>query len=103
MNGDVVNACFELGGAILCWRNAWQLYKDREVKGVYWPVTGFFACFGLWNLYYYPSLGQWLSFYAGVILCAGNCAWVAGVFYLRWKAFERAEPEIGAEWDGRYP
>lgn len=83
---DLINATFELVGAVLCWRNAYQLYRDREVRGVYWPMYAFFAAWGVWNLFYYPALGQWFSFAAGVFLCAGNCAWVAGVLWLRWSA-----------------
>ncbi len=51
---------------------------------MYWPATGFFAAWGLWNLLYYPALGQWFSFAAGVLLCFGNCVWVGHVLYYRW-------------------
>ena len=40
---DLVNALFETFGAVFTWRNAWQLWKDREVKGIYWPTIAFFA------------------------------------------------------------
>jgi hypothetical protein len=58
---DAVNAGFELVAALLTWRNVLQLYRDKQVKGVYWPAWAMFAAWGLWNLYYYPHLGQWLS------------------------------------------
>ena len=77
---DVTNGLFELIGALLVWKNFHQLVIDREVKGVYWPVTVFFALWGVWNLYFYPSLDQWFSFSAGILLCTGNIAWV--FFYL---------------------
>jgi len=83
VNGDIINGLFELLGAFFTWRNFVQLLRDREIRGVYWPMTAFFAAWGLWNLYYYPSLGQWFSFTAGVVLCAGNAAWVIAV--LRFK------------------
>ena len=73
---DLINGGFELIGAFFTWRNAWQLRKDREIKGVYWPTTLFFAAWGLWNLVYYPTLQQWASFIGGVALVAGNLAWV---------------------------
>lgn len=73
---DLINGSFELIGAFFTWRNAWQLRKDREIKGVYWPTTLFFAAWGLWNLVYYPALQQWASFIGGVALVAGNLAWV---------------------------
>jgi hypothetical protein len=90
MNNDLVNGLFELLGAFLTWRNFAQLMRDREVKGVYWPTTFFFLVWGIWNLYYYPSLGQWLSFLAGIILCAGNAAWVFLAWHLYWM--KRGQP-----------
>lgn len=83
MNVDLINGLFETGGAYCTWRNAWQLHKDREVKGVYWPLTAFFSAWGVWNLVYYPALEQWLSFFAGIALVTGNVAWVAQVVWLR--------------------
>ena len=76
LSNDTVNGLFELFGAFFSWRNAYQLYRDREIKGVYWPSWVFFAGWGLWNLYYYPSLGQWHSFAAGAVLTAGTIVWV---------------------------
>lgn len=75
MTADIGNAVFELVGAILAWMNVLQLYKDRKVAGVYWPVTAFFGVWGLWNLYYYSSLGQWFSWSAGIFLCSANLLW----------------------------
>ena len=83
MSPDVGNALFELFGAFFTWRNAYQLYEDKLLKGVYWPTQFFFASWGLWNLYYYPSLGQWYSFVAGVVLVLGNLSWC--VLALRYK------------------
>ena len=76
MNFDTINALFELGGSYCVWRNAFQLIKDQEIKGVYWPTWVFMTIWGLWNLFYYPSLGQWHSSAAGVILVSGNIAWL---------------------------
>jgi hypothetical protein len=73
---DLINGLIELTGAVFTWRNAWQLWKDREVRGVYWPTSLFFTVWGAWNLYYYPSLNQWFSFYAGILLATGNLAWL---------------------------
>jgi hypothetical protein len=80
---DEINAVFELGGAFLCWMNVAKLYKDNEVRGMYWPVTGFFALWGMWNLYYYSALNQWCSFFAGMCLCAANACWVCMVLRMR--------------------
>jgi hypothetical protein len=77
MTPDLVNGLFELAGAYFTWMNAYRLWKEREIKGVYWPTTAFFTAWGMWNLYYYPALNQWLSFYAGIVLVTGNVLWVA--------------------------
>lgn len=73
---DLGNALFEFGGAIVTWINVFKLRKDKEVKGVFWPIWVFFSTWGLWNLYYYPSVGHTLSFVSGIILVAGNITWV---------------------------
>lgn len=76
MTNDLINGLFEGLGAILCWFNVTRLRKDKEVKGVSWAVQAFFSLWGIWNLYYYPSLGQWASFWGGVGLVSGNATWV---------------------------
>ncbi len=83
---DLVNGLFESGGAVTSLLNCWQLYKDKEVKGVVWQLTLFYSLWGLWNLYYYPHLGQWLSFAGGCMIVTFNITWVCQVvwyLYLR--------------------
>lgn len=82
---DVVNGLFELGGAYFTWRNYFQLMKDRETKGIWWPLIAFMTLWGFWNLIYYPSLGQWLSFGAGLLLVGGNLFWVMLVLQLKYS------------------
>jgi len=83
MNPDLINGLFELVGSYFTWMNAWTLFKQKEIKGVYWPTTVFFTVWGLWNLYYYPALGQSFSFYAGIILVLGNIVWVGLVMHYK--------------------
>jgi len=73
---DLINASVELVGAYFTWRNWHELRQARELRGVYWPTVAFFTVWGVWNLIYYPALGQWFSFAAGILLAAGNLAWV---------------------------
>ena len=80
---DLINGSMELVGSYFTWMNAYRLFKDRCVKGVYWPATVFFTLWGLWNLYYYPALHQWFSFTGGAVLVSGNVVWVAMAF--KWK------------------
>ncbi|MEN6623116.1 MAG: hypothetical protein ABFD50_16410 [Smithella sp.] len=76
MFNDIVNGFFELVGGLLCWLNVRKILVDKKIKGVYWPVQLFFAAWGWWNLYYYPSLFQWFSFFGGLFLVLGNTCWV---------------------------
>lgn len=86
---DLINGLIKLVGAGLTWRNAWELWKARELRGVYWPTSMFFTVWGVWNLYYYPSLDQWFSFYAGILLTMGNLAWVVMAVHLKFKGFRQ--------------
>lgn len=75
-HGDYINGLFEFFGAYFVWMNFFTLKRDRNVSGVYIPTMVFFTAWGLWNLLYYPSLGQHFSFWCGILLAAGNVAWV---------------------------
>ncbi len=82
---DMVNGIFEMiGGGTVCLNN-WRLWRDREVKGVSWASTAFFSSWGLWNLFYYPSLDQWASFAGGAFLVAANLVWLGQLAYWRTK------------------
>lgn len=80
---DYINSGFALAGAYMTWRSVLQLWRDRTVAGVYWPANIVFGAWGLWNLYYYPSLGQWSSFVCGSVNTLGNLVWVGLV--LKWR------------------
>jgi len=85
MTPDITNALFELIGGYFTWINAWILFKDKEIKGVYLPAWVFFTSWGVWNLFYYPAIGQMWSFYAGIFLVSGNVVWVSLAFkYVVW-------------------
>jgi hypothetical protein len=78
---DLINGLFELLGSALIWLNVHQLHHDKEFKGVHVAPTAFFFTWGLWNLYYYPSLGQWLSFAGGLSIVVANGVWVGQMLY----------------------
>lgn len=83
MTPDLINGLFECFGGALIWLNVRALARDREVKGVDWRVMFFFTAWGLWNMFYYPHLGQWASFVGGLVIAAGNVAWVVLVISIR--------------------
>lgn len=78
---DLVNGLFESVGGVSSWLSVRQLARDRKVRGLYMPAQYFYAAWGLWNLFYYPSLAQWLSFLGGILIVSGNIAWLS----LAWK------------------
>jgi hypothetical protein len=81
---DIINGAFELSGSYFCWRNVYQIYKEKRTMGVYIPTWMFFTSWGIWNLYYYPSLDQMFSFFGGISLVLANLVWVVlAVIYKR--------------------
>ena len=81
MTPDMMNAVFELGGGFVTLASVRKLHHDMIVRGVHWLPVGFFSAWGLWNLYYYPTLDQWYSFAGGVWLVTVNLIWLAQMIY----------------------
>lgn len=73
---DLINAVFEAVGGAMGWLNVAQLYRDKAVRGVNRFAIGMFTAWGFWNLFYYPQLGQWLSFGGGLVIVSANAAWL---------------------------
>lgn len=83
---DLVNGVFEGGGSLLIWLNIRRRLKDKKVEGVSLIPTAFWTIWGYWNLYYYPSLHQWLSFAGGLGMVWGNTVWIVfAIYYTRFK------------------
>lgn len=76
MSPDAINGLYELLGGFFLWRNVRQLHREKQVKGVSAVSTAFFASWGVWNLYFYPHLGQWFSFLGGLNIVVANLVWV---------------------------
>lgn len=80
---DIVNAGFTAIGSVISWANVVRLYRDKKVQGVSPVAASFFVLWGLWCLYYYSHLGQWVSLAAEVNLALANGVWVGQMFYYR--------------------
>lgn len=78
---DLVNGAFELSGGLFLLMNVFRLVKDKKVAGVSIAPVVFFSLWGLWNLAYYPSLGQWASFCGGITVVIVNTLWVVLAIY----------------------
>jgi hypothetical protein len=73
---DLVNGLFELLGGFALWQNVKRIERDMSIRGVNWQVTLFFTAWGFWNLFYYPTLHQWLSFFGGLNIVVANACWL---------------------------
>lgn len=81
---DIINGLFEASGGIVNFFNVLALRRDKRVQGVRIFPTILFTVWGIWNFYYYPHLGQWVSFFGGLSIVFGNAYWVAlAVWYSR--------------------
>ena len=78
---DIVNAFFEGAGSVFTWLSVWRVYTDKGYAGIYLPAIVFFFSWGLWNLYFYPSVDAMWSFYGGISICVANLAWVGSMLY----------------------
>lgn len=82
---DAINGTYEMCGGLFLFSNCYRLFKDKEIKGVSIISTAFFCSWGYWNLYYYPSLNQWMSFTGGLLIVTANTLWVALAIYYKRK------------------
>jgi len=85
---DFINGGFELVSGLLSTINIFKLYKDKTVKGVSWIPLTFFTIWGMWNLFYYPSLNQWFSFIGGIVIFIVNIIWISMYFYYKKNKLE---------------
>lgn len=84
MTPDLINGLFECLGAFVLMMNVRQLIKHKQLQGVHIFPTIFYTGWGFWNLYYYPSLDQWFSFFGGLAIVIVNAVWVGlAIYYTR--------------------
>lgn len=95
MTPDLINALFELLGSIIIVLNINKIMEDKLVRGIHWYVVAFFCFWGIWNLFYYPHLDQWLSFAAGVLMVTMNMIYTALLIHYTWKENNKTIMEIG--------
>lgn len=82
---DAVNGTLEILGGIVNVFNIRRLNIDKQVKGISWPVVGFFTGWGFWNLYYYPHLHQMVSVIGAGTLVITNLIWLSLVFKYKYS------------------
>lgn len=80
---DFINGSFEFLAGFFVLNHCLKVLKDKAVKGVNIISTIFFTSWGFWNLYFYPHLDQWYSFYGGLLIVTANFLWV--ILLLKYK------------------
>jgi len=80
---DLTNALFEFVGAFFVLNHCRVMYKHKSADGVSLLSLIFFNCWFMWNLYYYPHLDQWLSFWGGVAMGGANILYTGMTIYFR--------------------
>jgi hypothetical protein len=83
---DAINGALEALAGVMVLNHCRTLYRDKQVRGVSLLSTCFFSVWGIWNLYYYPHLGQTLSFLGGFSVVTANTVWIAMMIYYRESA-----------------
>jgi len=78
---DGINGAYEFIGGIFLLLNCFRIYKDKKIRGVTLSAATFFSTWSWWNLYYYPSLNQWISFCGGIFIAVTNTWWVGMAIY----------------------
>ena len=78
---DLINGSFEFAAGMAVLHHCSVLQHDRQVRGLSIPAVFFFTAWGFWNIYYYPFLGQPLSFAGGIFVTIANCAYVGLLTY----------------------
>jgi hypothetical protein len=73
---DLINGAFETLGGVSVWAHARSIRADKMVRGISPVATCFMTLWGVWNLFYYPMLEQWASFFGGIVIVVGNAVWL---------------------------
>lgn len=84
MNPDLVNASFELFAGLFILNHIRATIKAGGVEGISLTSVTYFVVWGFWNLFYYPHLGQTVSYYAGVFVAITNLTWLGVMLYYRY-------------------
>lgn len=81
---DLINGTFELFGMIFVLLSVKQLYKDKQFKGSHIMTIGYFTAWGCWNIYFYPHLGQSISFVGALGTTLANVTYTCQIIYYKW-------------------
>ena len=95
MKLDVINGMYEFCGSLMLLRNVLLTYRAKQVKGVSIIATAYFMSWGVFNVFYYPSLGQHWSFLGGLCIAAVNAVWLGQILYYNFLRGLPDRPYVG--------
>ena len=102
MSPDVINGLYEALGCVFIYMSIRKLRQDKIVRGVSWLHMSFCMTWGFWNLFYYPHLEQWYSFWGGVGIVTANTYYVFQLLYYdRLETKAEAKRFVKALYDAR--
>ena len=78
---DMINGMFEFIAGPFILLSILKLHREKKVRGVSCVHVLYFTCWGFWNLFYYPHLGQWVSFIGGIVIAFVNTIWVIQMMF----------------------
>jgi hypothetical protein len=78
---DAINSFFEMGMFVVILMGIYKLVQDKYVAGFHWAQVAFPMSWGMFNLVYYPSLGQTLSTVAAVFVVVANIVYLILITY----------------------
>lgn len=84
---DQANAALEMGGAFLRTLDCIKLFQHKRFVGGHLGTALYFLLWGVFNVFFYPSLNQVWSFWAALALMVINGLWfVMAVYYNHFRA-----------------
>lgn len=95
MTADLINGMIELLAGFFVLNHCRVLYTHKQARGVSIISAAFFTLWGFWNLYYYPSLNQPLSFYGAMFIVAANALYVGMMVSYRSRDALGADAYLG--------
>lgn len=96
MFDDAINGGFEAFAAMMVLNHCRVLYQEKMVRGVSVLSAFFFMGWGVWNMYYYPTLSQTLSFYGGVLVTVANVVYVGMLVRYRRREVSNSSASLRA-------
>ena len=77
MNIDLINGVVGAIGAGFVFRSIIMLCKDKQVRGIYWPVAIFFSGASSWSIYLFYELQMIYSMWGNIGYAFCNLIWLS--------------------------